>query len=116
MAQKAARSIEASHISRLPVSGPLCCLPVGLSGPLGHVGHHLLTWSLTRRPRQCLNAGWNSSGGSGRMPTLRSRLRRGPRWNGDSRRITLGQDVLYGLSLLLYCQELLGEVLDSVAE
>lgn len=28
----------------------------------------------------------------------------------------MGQDVLYGLSLLLYCRELLGDVFDSVTE
>ncbi len=49
MAQKAARSRAASHISRLPVSGQLCRLPVGLSGPLGHVGHHAPASTMSQR-------------------------------------------------------------------
>ncbi len=54
MVQKATRSRAASHISRLLVSGPLRPLPVGLGGPLGHVGHHLPTWSITfLRGAQC---------------------------------------------------------------
>ncbi len=56
MAHKAARSRAASHISRLPVSGPLRRLPVGLGGPLGHVGHHLPTWSSTRWRRYDVSA------------------------------------------------------------
>lgn len=42
------------------------------------------------------------------------RLGASPQWLGGS--VTSGQDVLYGLSLLLDYRELLGKVLDSVAE
>ena len=59
--------------------------------------------------------GRSQCGGRRRAPTATSRLRHGPRWNGGSQRITSGQDALYGLSLLLYCRELLGTALDSVA-
>ncbi|XP_048066497.1 uncharacterized protein LOC125280192 [Megalobrama amblycephala] len=49
-----------------------------------------------------------------RTPSARSRQRHGPWRIGGI--ITPGQDVLYGLRLLLHCRELLSEVLDSVPE
>ncbi len=50
-----------------------------------------------------------------RAPTAMSRLGLALRQSGGRFCITT-QDVLNGLSLLLYCRKLLGTVLDSVAE
>ncbi len=57
----------------------------------------------------------SSSGGRRRAPTVTGRLRPGPGGNGGWC-ITLGEGVLDRLGLLLYRRELLGKVLDGVAE
>ncbi len=59
------------------------------------------------------STGRNSSGGHRRAPTATSRLGLALRRSGASRR---GKMLLDSLGLLLYCRELLGTVLDSVAE
>ncbi len=53
------------------------------------------------------------SGGRRRVPTAMSGLRPGPGGSGGWW-ITLGQDVLDRLGLLLYHRELLGKALDGV--
>ncbi len=49
------------------------------------------------------------------MPTATGRLRPGPGGSGGWC-VTLGQDMLDCLGLLLYCRELLGKALDGVPQ
>ncbi len=72
----------ASHISGLPVSGPLCRLPGRFRGQLGHRGRRAPARGLTRRPRWQFSTGQSRSGGRKRAPTAMSRLSPAPRHSG----------------------------------
>ncbi len=89
----------ASHISGLLMLGPLQRLPKRLDTPAKVMVQHgaVQLWRAQEggRPRRREDWGFPCGG----------------RWC-----ITLGQDVLDGLCLLLYWRELLGTVLDSVAK
>ncbi len=100
----------------LPVSEPFYLLPGRYQGQLVHGGRHAPARGSTRRPRYWFSTGGSSSGGRRRAPTATSRRRPGPRGIGGYRGIPPWQDVLDRLCLLLYCREMLGTVLDSVAE
>ncbi len=95
----------------LPVSGPLYRLSGRYQGQLEHRGRRAPVRGSTRRPTIQHGAEqlWRPQEGA-----------HGDKQTGAcsaaERCITPGQDVLDSLGLLLYCRELLGTVLDSVAE
>ncbi len=95
----------------LPVSGPLYRLSGRYRGRLEHRERRAPARGSTRRPMIQHGAEqlWRTQEGA-----------HGDKQTGAcsaaERCITPGQDVLYSLGLLLYCRELLGTVLDSVAE
>ncbi len=101
-----------SHISGLPVSGPLHRLSGRYRGQLEHSSCERLNAPAYDSARGgAATYLFPNSGGHRRAPTATSRLGLALRRSGASRR-----GKMCCLGLLLYCRELLGTVLDSVTE